>query len=489
MIFAVLYLPVDPWIRAFLGLGTLFLTTSVVHPRQVRPRRPGEPVRGRPARPGPRRQAARRARPVPVHLLSASPPPRPPPTGGCPPAPARLLARRPLPGRRPRMLESGERPRVHRREVTVARTNPLGRIKNVAIDSIKDPRRTAETVAGQARGTVALGRVVVGQVGTRLAGLRHHGADGQAHVDRGRSRTAPLARGGARRPAGEVVRGSDHRRAGREGAGGHPRRHREEHRAQARGEGADPPAGQEGAGEEGRPGREAAAPEEDTHRVTRLPDPALVVLVGPSGLRQVRPGRPARYRREEIVSSDALRGVVGSGPHDLDASDGRVRPARADRRRAARPRPRPPSWTRSGSTPPGARAGSPRPGRPGCPPSSSCWTPPTPSAGAATPPATGRCRRRPWPASCSRHRDAGRRARRTRAGTSCTRCPAPSPRRCRRAPPRRRPRPRRPERRTLAGAARSCCRSRRFPWGEDPAAWLRGDRPGRRRGRASPGWR
>ncbi len=28
MIFAVFYLPVDPWIRAFLGLGTLFLTTS-----------------------------------------------------------------------------------------------------------------------------------------------------------------------------------------------------------------------------------------------------------------------------------------------------------------------------------------------------------------------------------------------------------------------------------------------------------------------------
>ena len=60
----------------------------------------------------------------------------------------------------------------------MARTNPLGRIKNVAIDSIKDPRRTAETVAGQARGTVALGRVVVGQVGTKLAGLRHHGAAG-----------------------------------------------------------------------------------------------------------------------------------------------------------------------------------------------------------------------------------------------------------------------------------------------------------------------
>ena len=28
MIIAVVYLPVDPWIRAFLGLGTLFLTTS-----------------------------------------------------------------------------------------------------------------------------------------------------------------------------------------------------------------------------------------------------------------------------------------------------------------------------------------------------------------------------------------------------------------------------------------------------------------------------
>ena len=28
MLFAILYLPVDPWIRAFLGLGTLFLTTS-----------------------------------------------------------------------------------------------------------------------------------------------------------------------------------------------------------------------------------------------------------------------------------------------------------------------------------------------------------------------------------------------------------------------------------------------------------------------------
>ena len=28
MVFAIIYLPVDPWIRAFLGIGTLYLTTS-----------------------------------------------------------------------------------------------------------------------------------------------------------------------------------------------------------------------------------------------------------------------------------------------------------------------------------------------------------------------------------------------------------------------------------------------------------------------------
>ena len=51
----------------------------------------------------------------------------------------------------------------------------------------------------------------------------------------------------------------------------------------------------------------------------RLPDPALVVLVGASGSGKST-WAAERYRREEIVSSDALRGVVGSGPHDLDAS-------------------------------------------------------------------------------------------------------------------------------------------------------------------------
>lgn len=50
-----------------------------------------------------------------------------------------------------------------------------------------------------------------------------------------------------------------------------------------------------------------------------IPDPALVVLVGPSGSGKST-WAAARYRPAEIVSSDRLRGVVGSGDHDLDAS-------------------------------------------------------------------------------------------------------------------------------------------------------------------------
>lgn len=50
-----------------------------------------------------------------------------------------------------------------------------------------------------------------------------------------------------------------------------------------------------------------------------IPDPALVVLVGASGSGKST-WAAQRYRSEEVVSSDALRGVVGSGPHDLDAS-------------------------------------------------------------------------------------------------------------------------------------------------------------------------
>ncbi|RYC11024.1 LLM class flavin-dependent oxidoreductase [Nocardioides zhouii] len=51
----------------------------------------------------------------------------------------------------------------------------------------------------------------------------------------------------------------------------------------------------------------------------QLPDPALVVLVGASGSGKST-WAATHYRDQEVVSSDALRGVVGSGPHDLDAS-------------------------------------------------------------------------------------------------------------------------------------------------------------------------
>ncbi len=50
-----------------------------------------------------------------------------------------------------------------------------------------------------------------------------------------------------------------------------------------------------------------------------LPDPALVVLVGASGSGKST-WAAQRYRAVEVISSDALRGVVGSGPNDLDAS-------------------------------------------------------------------------------------------------------------------------------------------------------------------------
>src|SRR5215472_521769 len=52
---------------------------------------------------------------------------------------------------------------------------------------------------------------------------------------------------------------------------------------------------------------------------TTIPDPALVVLVGPSGSGKST-WAAARYRAVEIVSSDRLRAIVGSGEHDLDAS-------------------------------------------------------------------------------------------------------------------------------------------------------------------------
>ncbi len=52
---------------------------------------------------------------------------------------------------------------------------------------------------------------------------------------------------------------------------------------------------------------------------TAVPDPAVVVLIGPSGSGKSA-WAAANYLPREIVSSDQLRAVVGSGEHDLDAS-------------------------------------------------------------------------------------------------------------------------------------------------------------------------
>jgi alkanesulfonate monooxygenase SsuD/methylene tetrahydromethanopterin reductase-like flavin-dependent oxidoreductase (luciferase family)/predicted kinase len=50
-----------------------------------------------------------------------------------------------------------------------------------------------------------------------------------------------------------------------------------------------------------------------------IPDPALVVLVGPAGAGKSS-WAAARYLAREIISSDQLRAIAGSGEHDLDAS-------------------------------------------------------------------------------------------------------------------------------------------------------------------------
>jgi alkanesulfonate monooxygenase SsuD/methylene tetrahydromethanopterin reductase-like flavin-dependent oxidoreductase (luciferase family)/predicted kinase len=51
-----------------------------------------------------------------------------------------------------------------------------------------------------------------------------------------------------------------------------------------------------------------------------IPDPALVVLVGASGSGKST-WAAQHYLPREIISSDQLRAVVGSGEHDLDASE------------------------------------------------------------------------------------------------------------------------------------------------------------------------
>ena len=49
-------------------------------------------------------------------------------------------------------------------------TAPLGKIKDTALDAIKDPKGTAEKVVDQARGTASLGRSLAGGVVGQVAG-------------------------------------------------------------------------------------------------------------------------------------------------------------------------------------------------------------------------------------------------------------------------------------------------------------------------------
>src|SRR5688500_4590493 len=67
-------------------------------------------------------------------------------------------------------------------------------------------------------------------------------------------------------------------------------------------------------------GRRVPAPPVDVQTAIALPTPAVVVLVGPSGCGKTTWAR-SRFAANEIVSSDTLRAVVGSGESDLDASD------------------------------------------------------------------------------------------------------------------------------------------------------------------------
>jgi alkanesulfonate monooxygenase SsuD/methylene tetrahydromethanopterin reductase-like flavin-dependent oxidoreductase (luciferase family)/predicted kinase len=56
------------------------------------------------------------------------------------------------------------------------------------------------------------------------------------------------------------------------------------------------------------------------HPTPTLPDPALIVLVGASGAGKSA-WAAARFARHEVVSSDELRAIIGSGEHDLSATD------------------------------------------------------------------------------------------------------------------------------------------------------------------------
>ena len=223
-------------------------------------------------------------------------------------------------------------------------------------------------------------------------------------------------------------------------------------------------------------------PARHSQRVS-LPDPAVVVLVGPSGSGKST-WAAAHYRREEVVSSDALRGVVGSGPHDLDATADAFDAARAGRRRPHRARPdhgrRHPGHRRDPAAAPGWR----RAREVGLP--AVVVVMDTPDA---------ECRRRnaardrPVPAptlagQLKRHRALvpqleleGWDVVHVVGPSEPGRVPEPAPDSGLRHTTRTAA-----ERRTSQGL-KVVLQVSRFPWGEEPLAWLTRRGPGRRRGR------
>jgi len=58
----------------------------------------------------------------------------------------------------------------------------------------------------------------------------------------------------------------------------------------------------------------------DWQNVVQVPQPCLVVLVGPSSAGKST-WAAAQFEPDEIVSSDRLRAVVGRGEDDLEATD------------------------------------------------------------------------------------------------------------------------------------------------------------------------
>lgn len=106
-----------------------------------------------------------------------------------------------MPTRLGYMLQSEARPIIDRRDAPVASKSPLHKLQDTVVGTVKaaiaDPVGTAGKAVGQARGTVALGRSVAGQVGKSAVGavtsrLGHGSGHGSVPAPRREDAGAPL---------------------------------------------------------------------------------------------------------------------------------------------------------------------------------------------------------------------------------------------------------------------------------------------------------